>query len=212
MGEKLKALFTSETNVGSIFILAVIAVVAIIVLFLFYIIVKASFNFEKMSGRESHSIIKTVIIAAVPTAFGVLELMKIEVNVSDKLIIALTVAACIAVALWNLKVYGLIGGIMFSVVHIVFGVAASLGVLSLVFVAIFVIAIYFFGSGFADGSSSSGTSSVPSTVTNVATQERYHVTRGVNGESYINLNGTDAILRPDVYEGRYIDDYGNNYM
>lgn len=211
MVERIKQLFEGKTSVSDLGLLAALVIGALILVFVFYIIVKACRSVEEMSGRPAHTLIKTIIIAAIPTVCGVLELLGIDIGIPHKIIWACVIGTCVLVAVWNLKVYGPIGGIMFTIMHIVFGIVASLGVLSLVFVAIFVIAVYFFGSGGIDGSSASGSSSVPSTVTNVATNERYHVTKGVNGESYIYLNGNSVILRPGAFAGRFIDDYGNEY-
>lgn len=208
MIERIKQMLAGETSVSSIGLLAVLFIVSLILLFLFYIIIKACRSVEAMSGRPAHTLIKTIIIAAIPTVCGVLELIGVEISISHNIIWACVIGACVLVAVWNFKVYGPIGGVMFTVMHVVFGVVASFGVFAVVFMLIFIAVLFLVGKPVDPSTSNSS----PSTVTNVATNERYHVTKGVNGESYINLNGADAILRPGAFAGRFIDDYGNEYM
>ncbi len=210
MTERIKQMLGGKTTVSDLGLLAALVIGALLMLFIFYIIVKACKRVEKMSGRPAHNLLKTVIIAAIPTVCGVLELFGINICIPNNIIWACVIGACIFVAVWNFKVYGPIGGIMFTIVHVVFGVVASFGVLSMVFMLIFIVAFFLFGGEIVPKGTTP--SSVPSSVMNVATRERYHVSKGTNGDPYIILNGDWTRLRPGVYEGRYIDDYGNEYM
>lgn len=175
--------------------------------YIFYIIAKASFQLEKYSGRASHTIAKTILIAFFPTVLGALELFKIEVPVPEKLFIVLTVVTGVIVVIWNFIVYGWIGGIMFSIVHAVFGLLASLGMVSLVMIAIVLVVLFFAGA--VGGSPAGSSGSNVTSVRNVKTGQVYNVSVGANGETYIAGGG--RLYTDEDYSGYYYDSYGNEY-
>ena len=187
----------------SVFI--VLGVIAVIAVFAFF--TRTSFRLERITGKSSFSVVKIIMIAAAPTIFSVLSLLNIDV--SFKLFGIATVITCIATAVWNIFTYGILGGLMFSVVHIVFGLVAGLGIVVLIFVAIAGVVLFFFAGSSSSAGASSG-SSAPDYVRNTATGETVGVEKGANGELYIR--GTSSVLRVADYSGRYFDDNGNQYV
>ena len=187
----------------SVFI--VLGVIAVIAVFAFF--TRTSFRLERITGKSSFSVVKIIMIAAAPTIFSVLSLLNIDV--SFKLFGIATVITCIATAVWNIFTYGILGGLMFSVVHIVFGLVAGLGIVVLIFVAIAGVVLFFFAGSSSSAGASSG-SSAPDYVRNTATGETVGVEKGANGELYIR--GTSSVLRVADYSGRYFDDNGNQYI
>lgn len=211
MIDKIKGLLTEKVGFGSIGIFLIVVLVCLLVLFFFYILVKASFNVERMSGRPSHTLVKTGIIALIPTIYSIMGILDFDYLIPEKILIPVCIIPCIIVAIWDFLVYGPIGGLMFTIVHIVFGVIASLGISALIFIVIAGVVLMFFG-GSVGGSASSSGSSAPSLVRDVNNGQVYHVVKGVNGELYIEDHGRSCILRSSDYSGQYFDDYGNRYV
>ncbi len=210
MLDNFKELFTQEVSADNIIWLILLVLGGILVVYFFYILVKACFMVESQSGRPSHTLIKTIIIALVPTVYGALVMFIPEVETFPlKYIVIATIGMCVIVFLWNLITYGIIGGVMFSIMHIVFGAFASLGILALVFVGIILIVMFFFGGTVASGGTSGG--SVPSEITDMNTGETFHVSKGANGEYYVERNGSSFPIRNGDYSGEFLDSSGNRY-
>lgn len=193
------------------FILAGLAVIgALIGIFLFIQITRVCFTMERQTGKPAHTLIKTVLVAAAPTIFTVLALLKIDVPVPFSVFIGISVVMFIIVAIWNIKTYGILGGLFFSLVHGVFGVLASLGVGMLVFVGIFLIIAIFFGGSSGSVTGGSSGNSAPSSVRNIRTGQVHTVSSGMNGNLYLADN--NYVLYPDPdFQGKYYDDHGNDY-
>lgn len=196
---------------ASTFVIAGIAVIgALLGIFLFIKLVKICFIMEKQTNRNAYSIIKTGLIAAAPSVYTVLALLKVDIPIPFSVFIAISVAMFFIVVIWNIKTYHILGGIAFSVVHGVFGALACLGVGMLVFVGIFLVAMLFVGG--SSGSSTTSSASSPSMIRDVNNGMTYHVQKGVNGELYVEDNGRSCILRASDYSGRFFDDMGNEYI
>lgn len=202
----LKSIFYKDTSeisgTQSVFLL--LGILALIAVFAFF--VRTCYRLEIISGKPSFSVVKIIMIAAAPTVFSVLAILNVDVPFIWFGII--TAVMCVAVLVWNVLTYGILGGLMFTVVHIVFGVLAGLGIAAFVFIAIAAVALALFAGGSTGGSSSS--SSVLEYVRDPSTGEIYDVEKGVNGELYIA--GTSNVLRKGDYSGEYIDSYGNRYI
>ncbi len=197
---------------ASTFIFAGIAIIGVLLgVFLFIKLVRICFTMERQTGRSAYTLVKTILIAAAPTVYTVLALLKIDVDIPYSIFIGISIAMFLIVLIWNIKTYHILGGICFSFVHGVFGALACLGVGMLVFVGIFLIVMLFMGESF--GSSSTGNSAgAPSMIRDINNGMTYHVKKGVNGELYIEDNGRSCILRNSDYSGRYFDDMGNEYV
>lgn len=204
-------LMDQEADFKSIILvcLAVIAAVALILIFIK--IVRICFTMEQQTGKSAHTLIKTIMIAIAPTIFTVLSLLKIEISVPFSVFIGISVVMFIIAAIWNIKTYGILGGLCFSLVHGVFGALACIGIGTLVFVGIGLILVLIFGGSGAGSGSSSG-SGAPTMIRDVNNGMTYHVVKGVNGELYVEDNGRSCILRSSDYSGRYFDDNGNEYV
>ncbi len=205
MFDTITALFskdTSEIN-GAQTAAILISLVATIVVFV--LIARLCFRMEKISCKPAHSLVKIIMVAAAPLIFVLLSTFDVSLPIA--LFIVLTIVMCIAVAVWNIITYGILGGLLFSLVHIVTGLIAGISIAALVFFAIVGVVVYFFAGTLSVGNSSS---SAPEFVRNPDTGETVPVERGANGELYIM--GTSNVLRSSDYSGRYFDDNGNQYI
>lgn len=207
------SLFSQKAD-ASTFITAGIAVIgALLGIFLFIRLIRICFIMEKQTNRKAYSIVKTGLIAAAPSVYTILTLLKVDISVPSSVFIAISVAMFFIVVIWNIKTYHILGGIAFSVVHGVFGALACLGVGMLVFVGIFLVVMVFVGASSDPVTGPpSAPSTVPSTVRDVKTNMTYHVTKGFNGLPYIEDHGRSCLLRTSDYPGRYFDDMGNEYI
>lgn len=80
-------------------------------------------------------------------------------------------------------------------------------------VVIFLVELLGFIAMAAGGSGGTTTSTgVPSYLRDVSTNESFYTTKGANGTAYVHRNGTDIPIRETSFSGRYIDDYGNEYI
>lgn len=200
--------FLSQEADGKTFLLAGLGIVgALLAVVLFIFLVRTCFSIERNCKKSAHSLIKTLMIALAPSVYTILALLNIEVNIPFSIFIIISVVIFVIVAIWNIKSFGILGGILFSIMHGVFGALACIGVGMLVFVGIFlIIAVFFGGSSNPEG----GGSSSPSSVRNIRTGQVYTVSSGMNGNLY--LAGTNCVLYPDPdYQGKYYDDQGNDY-
>ena len=194
-------------DIGSLGTGALLAIVfgAVIFLALFLIAARLCHNLSVNTGTKSHSAVKIGLVALAPCVFMFVGMFHI--NIPYAVIVVGVVAASVAVLLWNLKSYGLFGGLLFSVVHIVAGVMAGLSVGGLIVAAVCLAVMAFFGFSSSGGGAAGGDVSA---VRDLATGEVFHVTKGVNGSLY--LTARDCILRTADGAGRYFDDNGNQYI
>lgn len=211
MIDKITGLLTEKVGFESIAIFIGGVILCFFIIWLFIVIAKACFEVERISGKSSHTLLKTVIIALIPTVNSIAGVFDFDSIIPEKLLLAAYIIPCVIVAIWNIIVYGLIRGAMFTVVHIVFGGIASLGVSALIFIAIAAVVLFLFG-GSVGGSASTSGGSAPSMVRDVNNGKVYNVVKGVNGELYIEDHGRSCILRSSDYGGEYFDDYGNRYV
>ena len=152
-----------------------------------------------------HSGAKIIVAAVGPMIASLLAVFGI--NVPVVLLAIVTIALDIGIAIWNFYAAGVFYGLLFSVVHIVTGLFAGLGVGGIVIMGVFVVAVLLIGP-LDSGKSSSGSAS--GYIYDVQTNESFYVNQ-MNGVQQIQRNGNWVTIRPGVYAGRYIDDYGNEY-
>lgn len=207
--DKITELFTRKVGIESIGIFLITIFLCFVIIKLFIFTVKTCFLVEKQSGKPAHTLLKTILIAIVPTIYSVTDILGFSDIFPQNIIIPVCAVVCIIVSVWNIFTYGIIGGLMFSLIHIVFGVTASLGVSALIFIGFALVLLFLFAGGSSVQTSSSG--SAPSLVRDVNNGQVYHVVKGVNGELYIEDHGRSSVLRFSDYSGEYFDDYGNRY-
>lgn len=191
----------------SVFI--VLGVIVLIAVFAF--IIRTCYRLEKISGKSSHSVIKIIMIAAAPTVYIILDILNLFLPF--KWFGIITAVLCVITVIWNVFTYGILGGLMFSVIHVTFGLIAGIGLAAVVLIAVAGVALYLFAGGTAGGSaggSSVSSSSAPEYIRNPNTGETVYVEKGTNGELYIM--GTSTVLRHGDYAGEYIDSNGNRYI
>ncbi len=180
----------------------------VFVVFALIWLLRGCMEYVKITGRSSLSVIKVIIVGIAPSIFCVMAMLEKEPPVA--LLLPVGIIACVGVTVWNIVSFGPIIGTMFSILHIVGGLLAGLGVASMVFVVIALVVAFFFGGSLSSGSSS-GSGGKPSRVVDVKTGQGYYVDTDASGALRLPEKG-HAILRPSGYSGRYIDDYGNEYM
>lgn len=210
MEDKLINLLESKADAKSILIVILLLIVGIFLLLKFIKLVKICVYVEQESGISAFTLPKIVLIAIVPTIYNVFAMLDAEVDKYFKMIAIITAVVCLVVLLWNMKSFGIIYGVMFSVMHICFGLLASVAISALAIVAVVGVVLMLFG-GMSGGSvTSTSSTSTPEYVRNPDTGELIYVEKGVNGELYIE--GTSTVLRQSDYSGRYIDSNGNEYI
>lgn len=174
-----------------------------------FILFRICRRIENQSGKAALSALKVGMIALAPFIVFVAAFFKISIPYHYA-VIGMIVCSVI-VLIWNIISFGPVGGILFSLLHIILGVFAGIGVGSLIVVIIAGGILYFVAGSGGGGASSGTTGSVPSHVRDVATDQIYYVVQGVNGMPYLPERG-DCILRSSDYSGRYFDDNGNQYI
>lgn len=211
MLDSLMALFNKDTSdlSGTESAFIVIGIIVLIAIFAFFI--RTCYRLEKISGKSSHTVIKIVMIAAAPTIYIILDMLNLFLPF--KWFGIITAVMCVITVIWNVFTYGILGGLMFSFVHIVVGLIACIGLVTVVLIAVVGVALYLFAGGTAGGSvggSSVSSSSAPEYVRDPSTGETVRVEKGYNGELYVG--GTSTVLRQGDYAGEYIDSNGNRYI
>lgn len=211
MLDSLMSIFNKDTSdlSGTESAFIVIGAIVLIVVFAFFI--RTCYRLEQISGKPSHSVIKIVMIAAAPTVYIILDILNLFLPF--KWFGIITAVMCVITVIWNVFTYGILGGLMFSVVHIVVGLIAGIGLAAVALIAVAGIALYLFSGGTEGGSaggSSVSSSSAPEYIRNPNTGETVYVEKGTNGELYIM--GTSTVLRHGDYAGEYIDSNGNRYI
>lgn len=206
MIDAIMSLFSKDTSEISGTQTAVILISIIAAIVVFVLITRLCLRMERISGKPAYSVAKIIMVAAAPMVFTLLA--TFDVSVSFTLFGVIAGIMCVVVAIWNIITYGILGGFVFSIVHIVVGMIAGISIAALIFCAIAGIVIFFFAG--ASSSESSSGSSTPEYVRNPNTGEMVAVEKGANGELYIM--GTSNVLRSSDYSGRYFDDNGNQYI
>lgn len=202
----LKSFFSKDASEISTTETIFIFIGVLVAIVVFTLITRFCLRMERASGKKAHSLIKIVMIAAAPTIFSVLTLL--DVSVSFGWFGALTVALIIAAAVWNVFTYGIFGGMMFSLMHIAFGLLASAGIVVFVFIAIAAIVTALFSGGGTE--SDTGTDEAPEYVIDPETNDVIYVRPGINGTLY--LGDSSNALRKGSYANEYIDSNGKRYI
>lgn len=134
-----------------------------------------------------------------------------NISLSKMLLMILAViVACVVVLVWNILTFGILGGILFSFMHIVFGLLAEISIAALIIMVLFFGILYLFGA-FSVGGTGTASGGNPHTVRDVNSGESFHVIER-NGTLYLDSGGRSGVLRQSDYAGRYIDDSGNDYI
>lgn len=208
MEDKLNAFLNSRVDAKSILIVILLLIVGIFLFFRFIKLVKTCVYVEQESGISAFTLLKVVLIAVVPTIYNVFAMLDADVDEYFKISAIITAVACIVVLIWNVKSFGVIFGIRFSIMHICFGLFASVAISALAIIAVIGVVLMLFGG--ASSSTSSSSSSTPEYVRDPDTGELIYIEKGVNGELY--KAGTSEVLRQSDYSGRYIDSDGNDFL
>lgn len=208
MKNKIFELLSKEAS-GTEIVLICIGSILFIAFTLF--LIKVCKDFVKASGRDSHSIIKIIMIALFPLIFNVTAIFNYVLP--TKLIFLLTAVMCVIVVIWNLRVYGPIGGLMLSYLHILGGLLAGLFIAAFVLMAVFFVIMLLTGSFNISGAGSSASSSgAPEYIRDVNTNESFYVHDFKGASMQIIRNGDYIVVYPSDYAGRYHDNYGHNYI
>lgn len=186
-----------------------ISIGGIVLGILFILLVIACIRIEKLADESSHSPIKIIIIAVAPVVASLCALFNFDIN--NNLIFIIMAIACVAVFIWNMLTFRTIYAVMFTIVHVVAGFLAGMSFVAIVMLAILFGAVYLFG-GFTGGlGSAQASGGVPSSVYDVNTSESFNVRQELNGNLTAYGHGREVLIRP-VGGGRYIDDYGHDYV
>ncbi len=212
---KISDLLEKEVSSGSILLIVLCVIFFLILAYGFYILTKACFELERISKRNSFNLIKSIIIAAAPIIYGTAGFLGFEKYIPVTLIIIISIICFVVVSVWNFRTFGPIGGIMFSLMHLVFGALASLAALSIVYLIVFAVVFFFFGKSIGEptGGATNSSGGVPEYVRDRSNGMLYHVITGANGSLYIEDNGRNTLLMTDPdYDGCYYDSEGNEYI
>ncbi len=178
-----------------------------IILFAYIWMIRFAAAYLRVTNQFGFTIPKIIITSIAPVVFCVMSVMDMEPPSTILLIVE--IIACLAVIIWNIISYKVGVGILFSILHVTAGFISGLGAAAIVFVAVFAVAMLLIGGSSSASSSSSG--SRPGYVRDPATGESFYTDTDASGQIRLPERG-DAILRPSSYAGRYIDDYGNEYI
>ena len=213
MSEKIDAFLKQDLGAAGIFYLIGFSILAIVLLLGVIIILRMGHHIQRIKGRHAFMLPKSIAVALVPGIYFGLLSFDIDVERFGKIVAIATAVIVLVVAIMNFKDFGGLGCFVLTFSQCVYGSLIVLGVMSIAFLVVagaaIAIATLFGGGGDPVGGSSSG---VPSSIRDVSTNESFHVTKGVNGTYYVNRYGTDLVIRNSSFAGRYIDDYGNEYV
>lgn len=187
------------------FILIIVGAFLFVMLSIF--LIKVCKDIVKISGKNSHSYIKLIMIAIVPTIFNVAAIFNYVLPVN--LVVILTVIMCIIVVVWNVMVFGPIGGLFFSFLHIVGGLAAGLLIAGFALMAVVMVVIMLINPFEMPKSGAGG--ALPEYVRDVDTGESFYVTTTSGNQPMID-RGDWVVLYASDYAGRYYDSNGHNYI
>lgn len=187
------------------FILIIVGAFLFVALNIF--LIKVCKEIVRCTGKSSHTYIKLVMIALIPTIFNVAAIFDYVLPVN--LVLILTAVMCIIVVIWNCMVFGPIGGLMFSFLHIVGGLAAGLLIAGFVLMAVFMLVVMIIKPFEMPTSGAGG--AIPEYVRDVDTGESFYVTTTASNQPMID-RGDWVVLYPGDYAGRYHDSNGHNYI
>lgn len=180
------------------FVLIILGAFLFVCLNIFFI--KVCKNMVAYTGINSHSYIKLIMIALFPTIFNIAAVFKTVLPIN--LFFVLTAIMCLIVVIWNCVAYGILGGLIFSFLHIVGGISAGLLIAGFLFMIVVMIVVLF-----AAKPEVKKVGSISDTVSG----ETFDVLTDESGVPYINRGG-ERLLLHNYDSGRYYDDYGNIYM
>ncbi len=180
------------------------AVIAFII-YAYIWMIKFSIEFLKITGKYGFTVPKIIITGLFPSIIGVMSAFDKEPPF--KLLVPLCIIACVAVSIWNIISYGIMAGPIFSVLHITAGLLCSIIAAAIIIVILFAVAMLFLG---ADSTTSSSGASAKE-VECLSDGQLYYTEKNASGQLTLPQRGY-AILRPSSYAGRFIDDYGNEYI
>ena len=193
----------TDISTGEFIMVALGGLIAVLLLFFS---LRACVRYSKLTGIQAHSVIKILLFASGPLFVSVLAIFHIEIPYVIPII--LTVITGLVVVVWNILSFGAGYGILFSVLHLAAGFFVGLGIGGIILMGVFIVALLLIRPFDLPGGSGAGTAS--SYVHDVQTNESFYVTE-MKGVQQIQRNGDWVVIRPGVYAGRYIDDYGNEY-
>lgn len=147
------------------------------------------------------------MVALFPTIFNIAAVFNRVLPMN--IIFILTAVMCVIVAVWDFLVYGPIGGLLFSYLHILGGIISGLLIASLVFMAFFIILITIIRPLELPSTGSSGTP--PEYVRDLSSGETFYVTSSASGDLQIDRGGY-IVLYPSGYAGEYVDNYNHRYI
>lgn len=184
---------------------AAIAIGGLLAVVLLFFGIRRCVAFTKATDIHMHSLLKILLFSAGPLLASVFAIFHIEIPYTIPTVIAAVTG--IVILGWNIAAAGIGYGSLFTVLHLLGGFFVGLGIGGLILMAVFGLALYFFGAfNITPGCESGGSSS---DIYDVHTNEIFHVS-AMNGNHQIYRGGWIPI-RAGVYAGRYIDDYGNEY-
>lgn len=213
MSEKIDALLKQNLGSAGIFYLIGFTILGFILLFGVIIVLRLAYHIERLSGKKAFVLPKSITVAVVPGIYVALDVLDVDVSNFKTIVVVAAVIIVAFIAVLNLKDFGVLGCLTMTFSQCLYGALIVLGVMSIGFMLVAGAAIAIatvFGGGTA--SSASPSRGVPSYLRDVNTNESFHTTKGVNGMPYVCRNGTDIPIRESSFAGRYIDDYGNEYV
>lgn len=209
MSDKINELLQKEVGFAGFFYIIALCLLSVLIIYLVIRAIRTACYIESASGISAHSLIKSIVIGMFPGLyFG---LYKFDIIMPKSIVIIASLAVVLIVAIWNFKSFGILGGLVLTFVHCLYAFLLVLCVMSIAFI-ILAGAVLFIATA-ASGSSvttpSSG--SAPSTLRDLRTGEIFHVSK-LDGSPRIDRYGTWVLIRSTDFSGRYIDDYGNEYV
>ncbi|MCM1364111.1 MAG: hypothetical protein NC122_04840 [Faecalibacterium sp.] len=138
---------------------------------------------------------------------------------SDTLINIVTYISLFIILLMNLKRYGLKYGLVCTLAYGIYTFVMSFGIVYLI-IGLIVAAILFYLFGGSLGKSDSNyndssfqtSSHIPGSVVDVRTNQSFRVEPSINNDNLYLPERDNAIIKPSDFSGRYIDNYGNEYI
>lgn len=209
MSDKINELLQKEVGFAGFFYIIALCLLSVLIIYLVIRAIKTACCIESESGVPAHSLIKSILIGILPGLyFG---LSEFDITMPKSIILIASIAVVLIVAIWNFRVFGIFGGIVLTFVHCLYAFLLVLCIMSIAFI-ILAGAVLFIATA-ASGSSATTPSSgsVPSSLRDLRTGERFHVSR-LDGSPRIDRYGTWVLIRSTDFSGRYIDDYGNEYV
>ena len=190
--------------------LILIIILAIPVAVGIFLLIRYCIQKEKSSGKRAFNILKLGMVAVGPMLIAIKYWLSLELPLW--IFVAASIILTLIVIVWNILTFSVLPGIAFSIFHILFGIIFGATVLGLAVAAVFFIILKVLGvlsvGGTASTSSGGG---VPKWVRDVNSNEIYQVFN-FGGTLQILRDSDYVVIRPGVYDGRYIDDSRNEYL